>query len=59
MNLADTFRDNAADCAVLAERAEDEETQLTLLRMEDAWLTLADQQERLDAKRWRSRKPPE
>jgi hypothetical protein len=56
MSLADTFRDNAADCAFLAERAEDEETKRTLLRMEAAWRTLAIQQERLDTKRWK--KPP-
>jgi hypothetical protein len=56
MSLADTFRDNAADCAFLAERAEDEETKRTLMRMEAAWRTLAIQQERLDAKRWKN--PP-
>jgi hypothetical protein len=56
MRLADTFRDNAADCAFLAERAEDEETKLTFQRMEAAWRTLANQQERLDSKRWK--RPP-
>jgi hypothetical protein len=50
MSLADTYRDNAADCAFLAERSEDEETRLTFKRMEAAWRTLASQQERLDAK---------
>jgi hypothetical protein len=55
MSLADTFRDNAADCAFLAERAEDEETKHTFMRMEAAWRTLAIQQERLDSKRWRKR----
>jgi hypothetical protein len=53
MSLADVFRDNAADCAFLAERAEDEESKLTFLRMEAAWRTLASQQERLDTKRWK------
>jgi hypothetical protein len=53
MSLADTFRDNAADCAFLAQRAEDEETKLALMRMEAAWRTLANQQERLDARRWK------
>jgi hypothetical protein len=48
MSLADTFRDNAADCAFLAQRAEDEETRLTFMRMEAAWRTLANQQDRLD-----------
>lgn len=56
MSLADTFRDNAADCAFLAQRAEDEEEKLTLLRMEAAWRTLANEQEILDGKRWK--KPP-
>jgi hypothetical protein len=55
MSLADTFRDNAADCAFLAQRAEDEETKLALMRMEAAWRTLANQQEQLDAKRWKRR----
>jgi hypothetical protein len=55
MSLADTFRDNAADCAFLAERAEDEETKHTFLRMEAAWRTLAIQQERLDTKNGKSR----
>jgi hypothetical protein len=50
MSLADTYRDNAADCAFLAERSEDEETRLTFKRMEAAWRTLASQQERLDIK---------
>ena len=50
MSLADTYRDNAADCAFLAERSEDEETRLTFKRMEAAWRTLASQQERLDTK---------
>jgi hypothetical protein len=41
MSLADTYRDNAADCAFLAERAKDEDTKHTLMRMEAAWRTLA------------------
>jgi hypothetical protein len=53
MSLADVFRDNAADCAFLAERAEDEEAKLAFLRMEAAWRTLANQQERLDSRRWK------
>jgi hypothetical protein len=56
MSLADTFLDNAVDCAFLAQRAEDEEEKLTLLRMEAAWRTLANEQEILDGKRWK--KPP-
>jgi hypothetical protein len=56
MSLADTFRDNAADCAFLAQRAEDEEEKQTFLQMEAAWRTLANQQELLDCRRWK--KPP-
>jgi hypothetical protein len=56
MSLADLYRDNAADCVFLAERAEDEETRVAFLRMEAAWRTLANQQERLDSKRWK--RPP-
>jgi hypothetical protein len=52
MSLADTFRDNAADCAFIAERSEDAETKLTFKKMEAAWRTLADQQDRLDNRRW-------
>jgi hypothetical protein len=53
MSLADTFRDNAADCAFLAKRAEDENTKHALMRMEAAWRTLAKQQDILDYKRWK------
>jgi hypothetical protein len=56
MSLADLYRDNAADCAFLAERAEDEEARVAFMRMEAAWRTLANQQERLDTKRWK--RPP-
>jgi hypothetical protein len=51
MSLADTFHDNAADCAFLAKRAEDEDAKHALMRMEAAWRTLANQQEILDRKR--------
>jgi hypothetical protein len=47
MSLADTFRDNAADCSFLAERSEDAETKLAFKKMEAAWRTLADQQDQL------------
>jgi hypothetical protein len=58
MSLADIFRDNAEDCAFLAQRSGDEETKLTFLKMEGAWRTLADQQEQLDKKQWPAKKPP-
>jgi hypothetical protein len=56
MSLTDLYRDNAADCAFLAERAEDEETRVAFMQMEEAWRTLANQQERLDTRRWQ--RPP-
>ena len=36
MNLSDVFRDNAEDCAFLAERVEDREVKRALKRMEEA-----------------------
>jgi seryl-tRNA synthetase len=56
MSLADIFRDNAEDCAFLAKRSEDEETKRTFLKMEEAWRTLANQQEQLDRKQWPAKK---
>ena len=58
MNLSDTFRDNAEDCAFLAERADDGEVRSALKRMEEAWRTLAQEQEQLDNKRWSTKKLP-
>jgi len=52
MNLSDVYRDNAEDCAFLAERAKDGEVRRALKRMEEAWRTLAQGQEQLDNKRW-------
>jgi hypothetical protein len=40
MSLADNFRDNAADCAFMADRTEDEDSKHALMRMEAAWCTL-------------------
>jgi hypothetical protein len=51
------FRDNAEDCAFLAERADDGEVRSALKRMEEAWCTLAQEQEKLDSKKC-STKPP-
>jgi hypothetical protein len=53
MSLADNFRDNAADCAFMADRTEDEDAKHALMRMEAAWRTLGNQQEILDCKRWK------
>jgi hypothetical protein len=58
MNLSDTFRDNAEDCAFLAERAEVGEVKRALKRMEEAWRTLAQEQEQLDKKRWSTKELP-
>jgi ferric-dicitrate binding protein FerR (iron transport regulator) len=54
--LCDIFRDNAEDCAFLAERAEDGEVKRALKRMEEAWRTLAQEQNQLDNKRWSTKK---
>ena len=58
MNLSDIFRDNAEDCAFLAERAGDTEVKRALKRMEESWRTLAQEQEQLDNKRWSTEKSP-
>jgi hypothetical protein len=42
MSLSDMFRDNAEDCAFLAD---DGEVRSALKRMEEAWRTLAQEQE--------------
>jgi hypothetical protein len=55
MNLAAKYRANANDCAFLAEQAGDEETKRAFTRMEGAWRTLAQEQERLCN---RVKKPP-
>jgi len=59
MSLADNFRDNAADCAFLAQRSEDKEIRVTFIRMEAAWRTLANLQEWLDTERCKGKRPPE
>jgi hypothetical protein len=48
MKHSDHFRENAENCQRLAERAHDHPTYLRYKRMEDAWLSLADQQDWLD-----------
>src|ERR1700681_185976 len=45
------------NCAFLAERAEDGEVKRALKRMEEAWRTLAREQDQLDNKRWSTKKP--
>jgi len=48
---SDTFRDNAQNCADLAEIAKDEPTYQRYKRMEAAWRALADEQDWLDGER--------
>ena len=49
--LSDTFRDNAENCAHLAEIAKDEPAYQRYMRMEAAWRSLADEQDWLDGER--------
>jgi hypothetical protein len=48
MNLVATYRNNANDCAFLAEQAGDEDVKLAFIRMERAWRSLAQEQQRLN-----------
>jgi len=41
MNQSDTFRLNAENCLVLAEKAKDEPTHVRFMRMSEAWRSLA------------------
>ncbi len=49
--LSDTFRDNAQNCLLLAERAKDEPSRQRFKRMEAAWLALAAEQDWLDGEK--------
>jgi hypothetical protein len=51
MKQSDHFRENAENCQRLAERAPDHPTYLRYKRMEDAWLSLADEQDWLDGEK--------
>jgi hypothetical protein len=42
MKQSDDFRENAENCAQLAEKAEDEATHKRFKRMEEAWRALAE-----------------
>jgi hypothetical protein len=48
MKQSDHFRENAENCQRLAERANDHPSYLRYKRMEDAWLSLANEQDWLD-----------
>jgi|EndMetStandDraft_8_1072994.scaffolds.fasta_scaffold1267069_2 hypothetical protein len=55
MKLADTFRENAANCAQLAEAATSRPAIARYRRMEKAWMDLAMEQDWLDGE---SERPP-
>lgn len=48
---SDMFRENAQNCANLAELAKDEPTHQRYKRMEAAWRALADEQDWLDGEK--------
>jgi hypothetical protein len=48
---SDTFRDNAQNCAFLAERTKDDAAFQRFKRMEAAWLALAEEQDWLDGEK--------
>ena len=48
MRQSDHFRENAENCQRLAEQAPDHPTYLRYKRMQDAWHSLADEQDWLD-----------
>jgi hypothetical protein len=57
MKLSDTFRENAANCAQLAESSASAPAVARYLRMETAWLDLAIQQDWLDGEIRETEKP--
>ena len=48
MNQSEKFRENAANCALLAKQAKLETARIRYRRMETAWLCLAEEQDWLD-----------
>jgi hypothetical protein len=50
MNQSDEFRENAANCAELAETASEQPTQLRYRRMQASWLVLAKEQDWLEGR---------
>jgi hypothetical protein len=53
------FRENARNCAQLAERSEDEPTFKRYKHLEAAWRALAEEQDWLDGETASTKKPPE
>jgi hypothetical protein len=58
MKQSDHFRENAENCAQLAERATDDATHKRYKRMEAAWRALAEEQDWLDGEVSPRKKPP-
>jgi hypothetical protein len=50
MKQSDKFRENAANCAMLAKDAKHGPARIRYKRMETAWLSLAEEQDWLDGK---------
>ena len=48
MKQSDKYRENAENCAVLAQQAKHGAARIRYKRMEAAWLSLADEQDWLD-----------
>jgi len=55
---SDHFRENAENCAQLAERATDQAAYKRYKRMEAAWRALAEEQDWLDGETSTRKKPP-
>jgi hypothetical protein len=47
---SDKYRENAANCALLAQQAKHGPAKIRYKRMESAWLSLADEQDWLDGR---------
>jgi hypothetical protein len=58
MKQSDHFRENAENCAQLAEHATDDATFKRYKRMEAAWRALAEEQDWLDGEISPRKKPP-
>jgi anti-sigma factor RsiW len=58
MKQSDHFRENAENCAQLAEHSADDATHKRYKRMEAAWRALAEEQDWLDGEVSPTKKPP-
>lgn len=58
MKQSDHFRENAENCAQLAERATDDAAHKRYKRMEAAWRALAEEQDWLDGETSSRKGPP-